>query len=115
MHQIASRSYAFEGRCFVIAAGQLLKASDLPVGLPAPKLAADDWIESGGSAIIAPDGRYIAGPVFKEKIILMAELDLTEIDREVMTLDVTGHYSRPDLFDLQIKTGTPRAQSTVDL
>jgi len=76
MHQIASRSYAFEGRCFVVAAGQLLKASDLPAGLPAPELAADDWIESGGSAIIAPDGRYIAGPVFNEKTILMAELDL---------------------------------------
>ncbi len=114
MHQIASRGYAFEGRCFVVAAGQLLKVSDLPAGLPAAKLGADDWIENGGSAIIAPDGRYIAGPVFNEKIILMAELDLTEIDREMMTLDVTGHYSRPDLFDLQIKIGTPRDQSTLD-
>lgn len=40
------------------------------------------------------------------------ELDLIEIDREVMTLDVTGHYSRPDIFVLQIRTVTPRDETT---
>ena len=103
MHQVASRHYAFEGRCFVLAAGQIMHASSLPARLAHPdKLSSDTLIERGGSAIIAPDGRYLAGPVFDQETILHANLDLTEIDRECMTLDVTGHYSRPDLFRFSV-------------
>jgi len=103
MHQVASRHYAFEGRCFVLAAGQIMRLSALPARLSRPEhLASDTLIERGGSAIIAPDGRYLAGPVFDEETILHASLDLTEIDRECMTLDVTGHYSRPDVFQFNI-------------
>lgn len=109
MHQVASRSYAFEGRCFVLAVGQILRADALPAGLPAPNLAAEKLIESGGSAIIAPDGRYLAGPVFEQSTILTAELDLVEVDREAMTLDVTGHYARPDIFTLEIKADMRRS------
>jgi nitrilase len=65
-------------------------------------LTPDTLIEKGGSAIIAPDGRYLAGPVFDQETILHASLDLTEIDRECMTLDVTGHYSRPDIFRFSV-------------
>ena len=60
----------------------------------------------GGSAVIGPDGRYIAGPVFDEETILTAEIDFSEIDREKMTLDVSGHYSRPDVFDLRLNKGS---------
>ncbi|MBB5060065.1 putative amidohydrolase [Granulicella aggregans] len=103
MHQIASRHYAFEGRCFVLAAGQIMKASDLPIALaPLETLDPQSLIERGGSAIIAPDGRYLAGPVFDEEVILYATLDLQEIERELMTMDVSGHYSRPDIFRLQV-------------
>ena len=102
MHQVASRHYAFEGRCFVLAAGLIMRAGDLPAQLTrSPESAGDPdkLLLSGGSAIIAPDGRYIAGPVYDEETILTAELDLAEIDREKMTLDVSGHYFRPDLFN----------------
>jgi predicted amidohydrolase len=109
MHQVASRAYAFEGRCFVLAAGQILKAGSLPAGLPVLNVADDELVESGGSAIIAPDGRYIAGPIFNQETILTAELDLTEIDREVMTLDITGHYARPDIFDLRVNADVRRS------
>jgi predicted amidohydrolase len=109
MHQVASRSYAFEGRCFVLAVGQILRADALPAGLPAPNLAAEKLIESGGSAIIAPDGRYVAGPVFEQSTIVTAELDLVEVDREAMTLDVTGHYARPDIFTLEVKADMRRS------
>ena len=103
MHQVASRHYAFEGRCFVLAAGQIMRSSSLPGRLAHPdKLSSDTLIERGGSAIIAPDGRYLAGPVFDQETILHASLDLTEIDRECMTLDVTGHYSRPDIFRFSV-------------
>ena len=103
MHQVASRSYAFEGRCFVLAAGQIMRASALPATLPTlGSLPGDQLIERGGSAIIAPDGRYLAGPLFDAEGILHASLNLREIERESMTLDVSGHYSRPDVFQLHV-------------
>ena len=105
MHQIASRHYAFEGRCFVLAAGLLMKVRDLPAQLPvASELSdkPDQLLLRGGSTIIGPDGRYLVESVFDEERIIFAELDLEAIDKERMTLDVTGHYRRPDLFDLRI-------------
>jgi predicted amidohydrolase len=100
-HLLASRHYAFEGRCFVLAAGLLMRARDLPKELDVPAAIAaspDALLLRGGSAIIGPDGAYLAEPVYDRETILTAELDPTAIDREVLTLDVTGHYSRPDVF-----------------
>lgn len=105
-HQIASRHYAFEGRCFVLAAGSLMRASALPVELERdPERAGDDemFVLRGGSAIINPRGEYLAGPVFDESTILRASLDFTLLDEERMTLDVSGHYSRPDAFNFSVK------------
>jgi nitrilase len=101
MNLIASRHYAFEGRCFVVAAGAIMQARDLPPELePTADLAADPaaFVLNGGSVIIGPDGSILAGPVFDTEIILTAEIDLARITEEQMTLDVTGHYARPDVF-----------------
>ena len=107
MHQIASRQYAFEGRCFVLAVGLLMPARDLPGGLTMPAALAgtpDKLILRGGSSIIAPDGAYVVEPVFDDERVIIATLDLTAIDRERMTLDVTGHYARPDVFDFRVRS-----------
>ena len=105
MVQIASRHYAFEGRCFVLAVGLIMRAEDLPRQLSRTDAVKDDnaFVERGGSAIIGPDGQYLAGPVYECETILTADLDLGAIDREKMTLDVTGHYARPDVFDLHVR------------
>lgn len=106
MHQLASRHYAFEARCFVLAAGSLMKVRDLPPQLPVvPELfdKPDHFLLGGGSSIIGPDGRYIVEPVFNEEQIILAEVDLKTIDRERLTLDVSGHYQRADLFDFRVK------------
>jgi predicted amidohydrolase len=108
MNLVASRHYAFEGRCFVIAAGAIMKAADLPAELePVGNLkdSPNSLVLNGGSAIIAPDGALLAGPVFDEETILTADLDLSRIAEESLTLDVTGHYSRPDIFELRMKSG----------
>ena len=109
LHQVASRQYAFEGRCFVLASGALMRASALPPELePHPDRVSgpDQWVLRGGSAIIGPDGKYIVEPVYDEPAILTAELDLRRANEENMTLDVTGHYHRPELFDFKpLKTG----------
>src|SRR5216683_3731194 len=101
LHQLASRHYAFEGRCFVMTVGLMMPASDLPHELTAGftlPAGSRRWVENGGSAIIGPDSRYVLDPVFDREELLVADLDLGEIDRGMMTLDVTGHYARPDIF-----------------
>ncbi len=104
MHQLVSRHYAMEGRCFVIAAGLIMRGADLPPELVRPESVNEDTLlQWGGSAIIAPDGTYVAEPVFDEETILVADLDLTHVDREKLTLDVSGHYHRPDIFELIVK------------
>jgi predicted amidohydrolase len=111
MNQVASRHYAFEGRCFVLAAGSLLKARDLPPELDAhPGIVTDSeqFVLSGGSAIIAPDGSYLAGPVFDTEMVLIADLDLSRVREERMSLDVSGHYARPELLELSVHRGSRR-------
>ena len=109
MHQVASRQYAFEGRCFVLAAGSLMRASALPPELephPDKVISPDQWVMRGGSSIIAPDGSYIAEPVYETHAILVTDLELDRVREERMTLDVTGHYSRPELLGLRVtRTG----------
>ncbi len=110
-HQIASRHYAFEGRCFVLAAGSIMKAADLPAELIAGtdlENLPEKLLLRGGSCIVAPDGSFIVEPVFDRETIVTAELDFALIDKEKMTLDVSGHYSRPDVFDLSINRGSRR-------
>ena len=99
MNLIASRHYAFEGRCFVLCTGALMKGAALPSELD-PVVGADDWVLRGGSCIIAPDGSFVAEPVYEREEIIVAEIDLGKITEEVMALDVTGHYSRPDILRL---------------
>ena len=106
LHQLASRHYAFEGRCFVLAVGLMMPAADIPLELPrgVPPTSDDDqWIERGGSAIIGPDSHYVVQPVFDREELIVADLDFMQIDREAMTLDVSGHYARPDLFRFEKK------------
>ncbi len=101
-HQLASRHYAFEGRCFVLAAGTLMRARDLPAELASEGDPAR-WLLRGGSAIAGPDGAWITEPLFDEEAIVFANLELDAIDRERLTLDVTGHYSRPDVFEFRVR------------
>ena len=101
MYQVASRHYAFEGRCYVLAAGLITAARDLPADLELPeemKGKPESLVCAGGSCIIAPDGSLVAGPVFDREEILVADLNLGTIAEESMALDVTGHYNRPDVF-----------------
>lgn len=103
-HQLASRHYAFEGRAFVLVAATFLPKSALPkdLELASDFAAAPEVLLNGGSAIIAPDASYVVEPVYGREELLTAELDLERIAEEKQTLDVAGHYSRPDLFELRV-------------
>lgn len=105
MHQVASRHYAFEGRCFVMAAGQMLKAKDFPAELNLPeelKSNPDQWVLRGGSCVIGPRGNYIAAPVFDKEELIVCEIDTSEIIKERLTLDTSGHYQRRDIFHFRV-------------
>src|SRR5262249_26793821 len=106
--QATVRHIALEGRCFVLSCNQFARRSDYPDDYPAP--AVDDpqtvmW--RGGSCIINPLGRVIAGPLYDAPGILTADLDLGEIAEGKFDFDVVGHYARPDVFRLLVDT-SPR-------
>lgn len=116
LHQLASRQYAFEGGCFVLASGGMLtrgqalagyREGGVDAGLELlEQLPGDDdhLLLAGGSAIIAPDTQYVAGPLDGEEGLLVAEIDLAACDEARLVLDAAGHYSRPDIFTLQVDT-----------
>jgi predicted amidohydrolase len=64
VHLLASRTYAFEGRCFVVAAGSVLKREDFPKDVTLLETVPGDGpYMAGGSTIIAPNAVILAGPV----------------------------------------------------
>jgi len=103
------RHVALEGRCFVLTACQFLRRKDLPdtvrVSLGETP---DSVLMRGGSAIISPFGKVLAGPHFDGETILTADLDLKEIGRGKFDFDVAGHYSRPDVFQLTVNESPAR-------
>jgi nitrilase len=93
------RHVALEGRCFVLTACQFLRKRDFPATVRVSLGDSGDAIlMRGGSAIISPLGKVLAGPHFEGETILTADLDLHEIGRAKFDFDVVGHYSRPDVF-----------------
>ena len=102
MAQLASRHYAFEGRCFVLAVGLMMRTADIPARLP--HNIQEHWVERGGSSIIGPEAGYVVEPIYDREQLIVADLDLSMIDRECMNLDVTGHYARPDIFSFSHRT-----------
>lgn len=111
MHQVASRHYAFEGRCFVLVAAGLMRAGSLPRELERTDAVRDDdsWVLRGGSAIIGPDGNYVAAPVWDGPALLVADLPLHQVREGQLTLDVSGHYHRPDCFAFEVTPGPRRS------
>jgi nitrilase len=99
--QATMRHVALEGRCFVLSVSQFMPRSNMPDDL-SPLQGNDPAtvLIGGGSTIISPLGEILAGPLRDTEGILTATLDLGEIARSRFDLDVTGHYSRPDIFTL---------------
>jgi nitrilase len=95
---------ALESRSYVISANHFQRASSYPEEFPLrEELQNLELIGRGGSAILAPDGRLLAGPLFDEEGILYAELDPERLLQERQRFDPVGHYNRPDVFQLTVR------------
>jgi len=94
---------ALEGRCFVLTACQHITRGAYPAD---HESALGDEpgtvMMRGGSAIISPLGKVLAGPDFSGETILYAEIDPDEVERGKFDFDVSGHYGRPDVFQLTV-------------
>ena len=95
---LMSRAFASAGACYVLCVGGVRGEEDIPE-------IARKWIPTftGDSAIIDPRGEIIEGPMHGEEGILVAELDLGLVRAAKTIVENAGHYSRPDIFELQVR------------
>ena len=101
---VTLRHIAKEGGCWVIGTATALQGSDVPEDFPdRDKLyTSDDWINDGDAVVINPAGAVTAGPLHRKKSILYAEIDVEAARRARRSLDVCGHYARPDIFSFSV-------------
>ncbi|WP_440995293.1 carbon-nitrogen hydrolase family protein [Arhodomonas sp. SL1] len=99
-----SRHIAREGGCWVIALATALQGSDIPADFPQRDtyFEPEEWINSGDAVVVAPSGAITAGPLHREKGIVYAEIDVEASRRARRSLDVCGHYARPDIFSMSV-------------
>lgn len=105
---------AREGGCWVLGAGVVLHRQDLPADFPEIERLypdADEWINQGDSVVISPTGDIVAGPLHQQTGLLLADIDIRQVAAARRSLDIVGHYARPDIFTLQVNA---RAQRPVE-
>jgi nitrilase len=104
---------ARESRSYVVSPSAFQRASSYPDDFPLrAELDGAGVLGRGGSAILAPDGSYLAGPLYDEEGILYAELDPTALLAERQRFDPAGHYHRPDVLRLGVSPSARAADVT---
>ena len=98
--QISIQYIARESRSFVLSCCVFQRASSYPDDVQLAD--GDELVGRGGSAILAPDGSYLAGPLWDEEGILYADLDPQMLYEERQRFDAAGHYHRPDVLSLKV-------------
>jgi nitrilase len=112
------RHVAKEGRCFVVGACQAFHKDDIPESLEFKNMYlgnVEGWLNPGLSLIVDPDGKIVVGPLEAEEGILYADVEPQQLIGPRWQLDVAGHYSRPDIFQLRMNSGLRPVLSVVDL
>ena len=104
---------ARESRAYIVSPGHFQRASSYPDDFPLrSEVEGAGTIGRGGSAILAPDGSYLAGPLYDEEGILYAELDPIRLLAERQRFDPVGHYHRPDVLRLGVSPSARAADVT---
>src|SRR6266404_1461725 len=104
---------ARESRAYIVSPCSFQRASSYPADFPLRgELEGAGTLGRGGSAILAPDGSYLAGPLYDEEGVLYAELDPSRLLAERQRFDPVGHYSRPDVLRLGVSPSARAADTT---
>lgn len=108
---------ATEMRGFVVAASAIIRPEDVPAHIPHRDVILADPVafqRDGGSAIAAPDGRWIVEPVKNEEKLIIADLDFRQVLRERQNFDPVGHYARADVLRLVVDRRRQRSIELID-
>ncbi|MEE2526278.1 carbon-nitrogen hydrolase family protein [Hyphobacterium sp. HN65] len=102
---------AREGGCWVIGCATSLEVSDIPTDIPHfdelfPNK--DEWVNPGDAVVYKPFGGVAAGPMHREKGLLIADIDVDAARASRRKFDVAGHYARPDVFSLTVDRSAKR-------
>ena len=103
--QATIQHIALEGRCYYINCDQFFTKDMYPADLHAQEEFAKlpELVCRGGSCVIDPYGHYVTEPVWDKEAIIYADLDMDKVPASRMEFDACGHYSRPDVLQLQVK------------
>ena len=109
-----TRFIARESRSYVVSVSGLMRASDIDPSLPHADIlidTADKLMADGGSCVAGPDGEWVLEPAVGSETLEVVEIDHTRVLEERHSLDVVGHYSRPDVVRLTVNR---KRQSTAE-
>lgn len=106
-----TRHIALENRMYVLSVSGLMRKTDIGSDMPHHELIRDnapEMLSNGGSCIAAPDGSWVIEPIVDREMIITATIDMNEVRKERQNFDPSGHYSRPDVFELTVNTQRQR-------
>ncbi len=109
-----TRHIAQENRMYVISVSGLLTKEHISQTIPHYELisrSSPDVMSNGGSCIAAPDGSWVIEPILNQEIVVTAQIDIIEVRKERQNFDPNGHYSRPDVFSLEVNRERQRLVS----
>lgn len=112
--EVLSRAFAMQAGAYVVMAGGLLRPQDIPADLRGAIIELEGHSRQlilpcdGDSAIIGPNGDFLAGPLLNEEGILTAKANLGTVMLQKMIADHAGHYSRPDVFEFRVNARPKR-------
>ena len=100
-----TRFVARESRSFMVSVSSLMRKTDFPADTPYIEELlenAPDILANGGSAIAGPNGEWLVPPIIEKEGVFCHTLDLDRVYEERQNFDPVGHYSRPDVTQLNI-------------
>ena len=100
-----TRFIARESRSFVLSVSSLMRREDFPedtTHLDEILKRAPQVLSNGGSCIAGPDGEFIVEPDMTTEGNIYHTIDFNRVYEERQNFDPVGHYSRPDVTQLNV-------------